>query len=164
MKKIILYCSKHGGAKHIAQELGKACNEYEIQELNENINIENYDVIVLGSGVYAGLLDKKCKTFVSKNKEQLKQKKVLFYISGISIDTKDKEIQENFDEDFVLSLKYSDKLGGQINFPNLNFFEKAIMKMIIKKDKKIANVDTKSCVTLFEEKRIENFIEVMKQA
>lgn len=164
MKKIILYRSKHGGAKKIAQRLQCECSEYEIATLENTINIEEYDSIVFGCGIYAGMIDKTLKQFIQDHEPILAKKKVMLYISGISKDSMEKECNDNFSDDFLSKVYYKDKLGAQINFPEFNFFEKQIIKMVNKKGNFITKNEIGKCVDLLDDEAINAFIEKMKQA
>ena len=164
MKKIILYCSKHGGAKGIAEQLNKHCPEFEIKELGKDVNINEYETIVFGCGIYAGIADKNLKEFIKAQEHNLKNKKVMMYLSGLSKESGLKELEENFGTTFLSSLVYKDKLGAQINFPDLNFFEKSILKMVNKKGNFFTKEDMNKKVILFDEEAIEKFSNIMKQA
>lgn len=83
MKGIILYKSKYGATKKYAQWLQEATG-FDCMELkNADIRqVEAYDTIILGGGVYAsgiaGL------SFFRKNKERLQGKKLLIFFVGAS--------------------------------------------------------------------------------
>jgi flavodoxin len=68
MSTAIIYASKTGNTKKIAESLSQKINIdcYELNNDNcNNINIEKYDTIILGSGVYAGKLHKNLINFIN---------------------------------------------------------------------------------------------------
>ena len=80
---IILYKSKYGATKQYAQwlaeETGFSCEKTDDVDINE---VSKYDIIILGGGIYAsgiaGL------SFLKKNIEKLKDKKVIVFCCGAS--------------------------------------------------------------------------------
>lgn len=82
-KGIILYQSKYGATKKYAewltQETGYACIETKAAKV---ANLQNYDVIILGGGVYAsGIAGLQ---FLKKNIKQLANKKIAVFAVGAS--------------------------------------------------------------------------------
>ncbi len=83
MKGVILYQSKYGATKkyanYLAEETGFKCIETKKADINEIIG---YDTIILGGGLYAsgiaGL------TFLKKNINKLKGKKIIIFCCGAS--------------------------------------------------------------------------------
>lgn len=82
-KGIILYQSKYGSTKKYAewlsQETGYDCVEIKVAKA---ANLQNYDVIILGGGVYAsGIAGLQ---FLKKNIKQLSNKKTAVFAVGAS--------------------------------------------------------------------------------
>ncbi len=84
MKKgIILYKSKYGATKKYADWLAEATGFENVETDKANISqVKEYDVIILGGGIYAsgiaGL------SFLKKHIEQLKNKQVIVFCDGAS--------------------------------------------------------------------------------
>lgn len=71
MTTAVIYASKTGSTKKVAEYIalklkGKAF------DVKENIDVSEYDRIIIGSGVYAGSPSKSISGFVDKNKTALK--------------------------------------------------------------------------------------------
>lgn len=83
MTGVIIYQSKYGATKKYAnwlsEETGFSCTETKKTNISE---IENYDVIVLGGGLYASGISG--LSFLKKNIKVLKEKKVLVFCCGAS--------------------------------------------------------------------------------
>ena len=84
MKIAVIYSSKYGStevcAKKISDNIKGESEIVNIKE-NNNINLGEYDKIVIGTSVYAGNIDKRIKDFCSKNEEILKSKVFGIFIS-----------------------------------------------------------------------------------
>lgn len=80
MKALILYKSKYGSSKQYAQWLNSEINS-NIFELDKCPSLNNYNLIILGGGIYFGKING--SSFISKNWDLLKNKKIiLFSTSG----------------------------------------------------------------------------------
>lgn len=79
MDAVVLFATRGGNTKkvaeHIAQRIGA-----DIIDLKENNNpdIADYDIVILGSGVYSGKPNR-IGTFIKKNVEILSSKKVTLF-------------------------------------------------------------------------------------
>lgn len=71
MSKIVIYTSKLGGTKKVANYIASKIGAEAVQ-LNDDIDLSKYDRIILGSGVYAGKPSKAMLAFIDAHKEQLK--------------------------------------------------------------------------------------------
>ena len=142
MKKVlIIYSSKYGTTKKYAEWISNELNGdlFDIKNLNQNI-LGNYNIIILGSGLYAGKIDG--IKILLKNYEILQGKKLIIFTCGLADYNKtenvnsiakrlEKEIPENIRQN--IKVYY---LRGGINYKKLNLKHKimmAAMKHIIKK-------------------------------
>lgn len=69
MKKLIVYSSKTGTTEKCAGILGQNLIDATIINLAtiQNEDINKYDLIIIGSPIRMGMIDKKVKEFLSKN-------------------------------------------------------------------------------------------------
>lgn len=136
MKTLIIYASQTGVTEDCAKNISKMLKG---ESITVNINksngiiINNYDNIILGSSLRAGLINKKLKKWLIKNENILMSKKVSFFICGLS---NDKEAIGSLDNaltpDLRDHIKIKSLLGGEVRFEKLNFFYRFIMKQILK--------------------------------
>lgn len=132
MKSLIIYVSKRGTTKESAEKVGKAINAdiVDIKEI-KRVNLEDYDKVIIGSYLYAGMIPGKMKKFILKNVNLLKNKKLSFFIMGVSnsseaIETFKKQLpNELFDNNTIIS-----HFGGELRMDKMNFLEKFITKKI----------------------------------
>ena len=103
-KGIILYQSKYGATKKyahwLAEETGFDCLETDKAKASQLLQ---YDTVILGGGIYAtGILG---LSFLKKNMDQLKGKKIAVFCVGASPYT-----EETFQQ--IYSHNFKDKLSG----------------------------------------------------
>ncbi|MGX8833526.1 flavodoxin domain-containing protein [Amedibacillus sp. YH-ame6] len=158
MKTLIIYASKHGATKEIVHLL--ANNSCDIKDIiDKDIDLSSYDNVVLGSGTYAGILDKHMKEFIRVQEETLLQKELYLFISGLSGDSSsmDKVCAENIPANILSHITYKDHLGGRLNMPDMNLFEKTLIKMINKKGHFYTPEQAKNNIDLLNYERIKLF-------
>ena len=89
MNAIVVYKTKYGSTKQYAQWIGEAldCKVAEAKDVTAE-EIENYDVIIYGGGLYAEVING--VSLITKNIDRLKSKKIAVYTTGITpIDCRD---------------------------------------------------------------------------
>lgn len=133
MKTIILYASKYGAAKEIAERLSKALGGAELCDLakSQTPDISCYDAVVLGGSIYAGMVRKQVKTFASQNEKALEGKRLGLFLSGIAEDGEN-YFKSNFPESLVNSAAAKEMLGGIIDPKKAGAFERWIVAKVAK--------------------------------
>lgn len=101
MKEILLYASKYGAAKELAKRIEKGTQVKAVDIKEFHGSIEDYDKIIIGSSVYAGMMRKEIKTFIKEHEEQLNNKRVYVYLSALNKNDSKKVITENINEAFL---------------------------------------------------------------
>lgn len=157
MKIILIYTSKHGGCKMIAQEIKNKinCECYSLEEFHGDV--QDFDVIILGSPVYAGMLDKKMIAFASSCLKV--SEKVYFFTSGMVKKDYQKVMTENLGEVPFSKMRQGACLGGVLNFPDMNIVERNILKLINKNAKLVPSIDKKTVYNLIDQKELSMFID-----
>lgn len=165
MKGLILYYSKHGACEEIAFKLKEKLNADCIKYDMFAGNLHDYDYIVLGFSVYAGMLSEPGKSFIKDHRDGLLDKALYLFNSGLTKDEEgvNKLYKENFDADFLTHVTYYQCLGGCLDFPNMNFMEKSIIKLINKKANIVEKNQMKSKVDLIDNELIHSFVERIKE-
>ena len=81
MKKIaIIYGGKTGTTKKCAETLKGLIPEVCVFSVNEEYNLSDYDIIVFGSPIRMGHLDKGIRKVIKRNSEVLKNKELLYLL------------------------------------------------------------------------------------
>lgn len=136
MKSIVIYVSKRGTTKESAEKMGNAIKA-DVIDVNEvkRVNLREYDKVIIGSYLYAGMIPGKMKKFISKNIELLKSKSVNFFVMGVG---KPNEMLEIFKKQLPKELLDSDTMishfGGELRMEKMNFLERFIIKKIQEKE------------------------------
>ncbi|MCL2649879.1 MAG: flavodoxin domain-containing protein [Candidatus Azobacteroides sp.] len=148
MKIAILYVSKHGTTEKVAGSIAnklRETNEVELFSLKENVNpdISRFEMVILGSSVYAGQASKKMKTFCKENEPVLLQKKIGLFICGMHPDKEqqEKELKYAYPEVLQKKAEAIGFMGGEFLFEQMNFFERFIAKKIAKTKSSVHRID-----------------------
>ena len=155
MKTLILYATKYGAAREIAERISASLGGTEIFDLKqENIpDLREYECVIIGSSVYAGSIRKEAKLFLAKNADALNGKQIGLFISGMSKDESENEkmFTSNFPESILKAAKAKSLLGGVFDPQKAGGFERFVMKIVTKQK---THVDT------IDEEKIRQFVEI----
>jgi menaquinone-dependent protoporphyrinogen oxidase len=130
MKALIVYGTRYGTATEIAEEIAKVIREEKVDvdlvnaRDQKDIDITQYDLVVVGSGIKIGKWTKASMNFIKKNKAELANRKVaLFVTCGAANDEKTAdEGQEKYldkiAKDNLIKEPVSTGLFGSVYDPN----------------------------------------------
>lgn len=131
MKTLILYGTKYGSAKVVAEKISKIGDTIcDIKDFNGSLN--EYDQIIIGSSIYVGMMDKMIKEFIKNHYDELQNSTSLLYLCGLSKENKDKVVEDNI-KDRKVCFGQICFVGGTLDFDRMSFFERLIIKLINKK-------------------------------
>ena len=157
MKTLVLYATKYGATREIAQRLAGKIEGSAICDLKRDDipPLGEFDCVILGSSLYAGMIRKEAKAFLSQNADLLRVKKTGLFLSGMdsSPEQENGYFEANFSKDILQAAKAKSVLGGIFDPKKAGFMERFIMKMVAKRSE---YTDTIS------DDKIEKFAEVMK--
>lgn len=135
MKSLILYRSQYGSteqyARWIQEELSSQSDQ--IDNLNK-YEIKDYDLIIVGEGVYAGQL--KTPKQLIPIIEKYPEKRFIFFMVGIA-DMEDQENQEKLYSDFAKAMGSAAEktkvffLRGVLDYSKLNVKHKTMMWLLV---------------------------------
>ncbi|MBQ2696760.1 MAG: flavodoxin [Clostridia bacterium] len=118
MNAIVIYKSKYGSTKAYAQWIAEAlsCQAVDVKQIKID-DLKDYDTIVYGGGLYAEVIAG--VSFITKNLEKLKDKKLVVYSTGITpLDCRDYYdklvLEKNFKGDSLSYIKVFNFLGKMI--------------------------------------------------
>lgn len=135
MRKVILVGSKHGHTLKCAQQLNELSGHlFEILKPDQLTGEElcEIDTIIIGSSLYAGMIDKKLRIFVEDHAKLLGKINGGLFLCGLNED----HLMNAFDNNYPKSLLDAwpiAYLGGGLKLAELNFFESLIVKLVLKK-------------------------------
>ena len=155
MKNVIIYSSKHGFTEKCAEMLKEGLRDgSDLINLKENpkIDLNNYQVIILGSSVYAGNIQKDMKEFINNNLKVLLEKNTGLFTCNMH---KREEAEEQLKKVFPLELIERSFVvtffGGGFDFSKMNFIEKQIVKKIVKVTENVENIEQEN-IKMMQEK------------
>jgi menaquinone-dependent protoporphyrinogen oxidase len=114
MKALVIFGTRYGTAKEISERIKDILQEekLEVDLINsketKNISVENYDIVIAGSGIKMGKWTKSTLNFLKKNRKELSNRKVALFVScGAANQEKTKaEAQEKYLD--AVAAKYLD--------------------------------------------------------
>ena len=161
MKTLVLYASKYGATKALAEKIASKMpgEALAVKVGGQPADMNAYDTIILGTPIYMGKSHKEMKHFVSKNLPILLQKRIGLFLCCLQ-DEND-SVSRQFQIAFPKALRNHAlclaALGGAVDRNQLSAFDGLIMRIVS------ANLpnDNRVISTLSEE-RIDQLIERMK--
>jgi menaquinone-dependent protoporphyrinogen oxidase len=134
MKILILYATKYRAAREIAKRIADRISGAVVYDLKQSgvPNFVDYNIVIVGSSVYAGMIRKETKTFLTQNADILRSKRLGLFLSGLNTKDEKKYFNENIPKDILHAAKAASFLGGIFDPKKAGFMERIIMKAIAK--------------------------------
>ena len=135
MKSLILYRSEYGSTEQYAHWIQEALSS-DLDRFDNlgKYNIEDYDLVIVGEGVYAGKL--KTPKQLIPIMEKYPDKRYIFFMVGIA-DMEDQENRKNLYGDLTKAMGSAIEktkvffLRGALDYSRLNFKHKTMMWMLV---------------------------------
>ena len=161
-KVLVAYGSRYGCTEEVSQEIAKVLEKsglsvslFNLESSNRLPKIEEYDAILVGSGIKIGKWTKEADNLLKKNKESLKTKILgLYTCSGLAMEDADKAKKmyiEDKIEKLGIDAQLFDAFPGRsllsdfdISNPKIGFIERKIIENVAKaqaKDNKPIIID-----------------------
>jgi menaquinone-dependent protoporphyrinogen oxidase len=146
MRTLIAYVSKHGTTREVAYRLGDALGDavdmYDPSDAKAaRPRVEDYDIVVLGSPVYAGKWPKPMGRFIVANKDEIAKKKLAIFIVGIMKESGTTGLSEAMPAPLKDKILLAEKFGGAFKWRKLSPFERLIVKAVVGVSKDYSNID-----------------------
>ncbi|MCL2532209.1 MAG: flavodoxin domain-containing protein [Oscillospiraceae bacterium] len=143
MKTLILYATKHGAAADIAGRIAKHIDNAALHNLKQDStpNLAQYDCIIVGSAVYAGMFRKEAKTFLAQHADMLMQKQLGLFASGLLPAEEQKIFADNVPPQLLAHAKAAMLLGGVFDPAKANFATRLAMKAATKQSGYVSTID-----------------------
>jgi menaquinone-dependent protoporphyrinogen oxidase len=136
MRTVIAFASKSGTTKRCATFLRTKIPFADIADLSrQNVNVEDYDLIIIGASVRMGMIHKDAKSFIEKNAGALKQKKTAFFICCGFPENAPEIFKKNIPSDLLPNAICAMPFGGELDMNVIKGAEKMIVKMMVKVNK-----------------------------
>lgn len=145
MKTAMIYASKHGCTDKCAHTLANELNNNAALinlDVSTEVNLDEFNTVIIGGSIHAGSMNRKIKKFIDKNIEMLQSKKTGLFICCME---EGEKAQEQFQNAYPESIRNKaiahGFFGGEFNFGQMNFFEKAIIQKIAKTDQNVSKIN-----------------------
>jgi menaquinone-dependent protoporphyrinogen oxidase len=139
---LIIYSSTDGHTKNICRRIIhflKDGNIAKLVSLNEakNLDLSEFDKIIIGASIRYGKHSEDLYKFIELNKNTLNEKESIFFSVNVVARKPEKNTPDNnpYIKKFLKISKWKPKkigvFAGKIDYPNYNFFDKHIIKLIM---------------------------------
>ena len=155
MKTIIIYATKHGAAGEIAQRIADKMDGTAVHNLKKGSapSLEDFDCVIIGTSLYAGMIRGEVKAFLSQNAGALQGKKLGLFLSGLDAGEEKINFDRNFPPEILKNAKAAGFFGGIFDPKKAGLVERLVMKVVAKKSAYENTID---------DSRIEQFVKTMK--
>lgn len=152
LKTLILYSSKYGTTEKCAELLASQLKG-SVSAINlkkDSIkDIKEYDYVLIGGSIYAGTIDKAVKSFIEANEELLKGKNTgLFLCCSEKEKALNEFMKNNFPAWLMEKAFVKEHLGHEIKLEEMNFFERGLLKHIMKVKESYSKIDNEAIARL----------------
>ena len=142
ISSLIIYSSTDGHTKTICKRIIdflKDGNKAKLVSLNDakNLNLSEFDKIIIGASIRYGKHSEDLYKFIELNKNILNEKESIFFSVNVVARKPEKNTPDNnpYIKKFLKISKWKPKkigvFAGKVDYPNYNFFDKYIIKLIM---------------------------------
>ena len=169
MKKILLtYSTVDGHTKTICEKIlsYSKTSQVDILPIDSNINIKDYDTVVIGASIRYGKYRKEIFEFIKENEELLNSKDNAFFSVNVVARKENKNKPETnpylikFLNKISWQPKILDVFAGKIDYPKYKFLDKYAIKFIMWITK--GPTDTSKVYEFTDWNRVKSFAEKLE--
>lgn len=143
MKTLILYATKHGATRKIAELISQEIPDSIVRNVeDQEAHLAIYDCVILGSSLMAGQIRKPLKNYINKHQKELLTKRLGLFLSGFDEKQQETYFSHNFPPEILAAAKVKALLGGIYDPQKCNLLERAAMKAVAKVDSYTSNIST----------------------
>lgn len=133
MKTLVVYASKTGTVEKCVKLICSKLSDVKAMNIYvESEDLKHFDLIIVGSSIRMGMIDKKIKKFLTKNMEYLKQKNTAYFICCGFSENWEEYYKQNIPKDLLDRAIIYDTFGGEIDIKKQKGFDKLIVKIVSK--------------------------------
>lgn len=161
MNTLILYATKYGATKQIAEQLAS--------ELGSNVTIQNihdgkpsiaaFDTVILGGSIYMNKIQHDVTSFLRANEKELIKKRLGLFISCYTPPETEGYLEQFFPTALLSHAQAKDMLGGLMQYDKMN----PVCRKIFMSLKKIDGFNKNFIEPKIETERIRAFAERMQK-
>jgi menaquinone-dependent protoporphyrinogen oxidase len=134
MKAVIVYDSLHGSTEKCARQLRELING-DVQTVslqkNHEINLNDFDTVIIGGSIHMGVIQTRVENFISKNQAQLLEKQIGLYLCCMEEgDVAQQQFNKAYPDNLRNKAKALGLFGGEFNLRKMSFFEKKLTRKL----------------------------------
>ena len=143
MRTIIIYATKHGATKKIGEYIANRINNAVLHDIDSaaTISVSDYDCVVLGSPLTAGMIRREIKNFAVNHTAELKSKRLGLFVSGLQKDGEAEYLKQNFPQELLDHAAAKAFLGGIFDPEGCGFVARKLIKAVAKIDAYTSTID-----------------------
>jgi len=159
MKTLIAYASKTGTTESCARRLSELIEGADVVDLQKNKpNPYDYELVVVGGSIRAGMLHGTAKKYIKNNAEALKGKKLAFFVCSADTERAEEYFRANISAELLDAAVCADSFGGEMDLDK----QKGLFKLFVKKIVAASEKKGAKPPQLLPD-RIESFAEKLKE-
>jgi len=134
MKTLILYATKHGASAEIARRIASRIDGAVVHDLKQGgvPSLEGFGCVIVGGSLYAGMVRKEAKSFVTQNIAALRGKRLGLFLSGLDGSKEKEYFDANFPAEIMRAVKAASFLGGIFDPKKAGVFGRLVMRIVSK--------------------------------
>ena len=142
MKTLILYASKYGATGEIARRIAEKMPEATVCNIKTDKipQLSKFDCIIIGSSLYAGMIRKEAKEYITQNTTELCKKKFGLFLSGFEPTNEKIYFTNKFSGELLEAATATAFLGGIFDPEKVGFPGRFIVKKIAKQSDYLNNI------------------------
>ena len=142
-KALLLYSTREGQTKKILKFIEKRLSDYECDYIDlhsvENVELNQYDKVLIGASIRYGHLNKKLYKFIERNLNALTESKAAFFCVNLTARKEDqgKDTPEGsaYIKTFLKKSPWQPELigvfAGALYYPRYSWFDRTMIKFIM---------------------------------
>ena len=152
MKALIIYSTKHGATKKIAESIAGRLSGAVLHDADcgEKITFSDYDCIILGSPLTAGRISKAVKKIAAEHADELQNKTIGLFLSGLQESEAETYFKDNFPAELLERAAAKAFLGGIFDPEKCGFISRKLIKAAAKLDSYTSTIDEAKITTFAE--------------
>lgn len=138
MRLAVLYASKYGATRSVAEAIASLCREegmdasdVSVTEIGRSTQMPDADVVLVGAPVYAGLIPGRIRRFLEQNLDSLTQVRLGLFLCCLYSGTRaEQQLSDNVPTRLLAHSFTRHYVGGRVDFDSLRFCDRQIMKRV----------------------------------
>ena len=138
MKTLIIYASKYGCVADCATDLKSKLSGdvtlVDVKKMDKDLDLDNFETIIIGGSVYIGNIAKELKSFCRGNLELLCRKKLGLFLCCGQVDQANEFFENNFQLRLLKHAQITECFGGEARPEKMNLVDSSLLKAVTKGD------------------------------